>query len=649
MRTVNTNKKPTRSRAILCGVLAFGLGMLSEAQAADKTLITPTGTVDFNTDGAWAGGSKAGVGDNAWLTNAITTSRTITNGAAGPTIDNLIISNSLGSSRLMTLLLSNQTFTVSNTGTFGANGALNLKTNATATFGSLVLENVSATAGAVAPTVTVALGSRLQVNATGTLSAGMLRIGTGSSGSLLSTAVFNNLTMANTASIDFNATALANRGPDTLVVTGSFQNATGNIISSSGVSGGNGLSLVFLNGQAGTATVTNNGVIAGSWGAFNGAALNIQATGSSTDSRTNYFLNNGNLSLVFSAGAPAGGIAFTNQWVMNLVNAGSLVISNLNTSVAGGRNATIRLFLSGSEAATNLGTIAFFSTNAVPGSPTVQNIIDFRVSNGFVNAGTLTSLSPDITGNVGFTNLFTVTSGTFSNAGIVSTGVGGIGGFTIRADRSVNTGSNIVNSAVLTYQNSTGGAGILENDGLLRVDGTLVVNTLTNGSGGVIQGIGTVKALTISAGIVNPGNSVGTLTNNGNFALTSTAIARTEINSAGADQLYVVGSLTLTGGLDVVLLDAFTPTGAEVYTNMVATAGISGTANSFTNVFLSGGNYLVNAYSNGVAVGTFQVSVLDNAGADYLVLNNYVVIPEPSALLLVCVGLLGAVVLRRRR
>ena len=53
---------------------------------------------------------------------------------------------------------------------------------------------------------------------------------------------------------------------------------------------------------------------------------------------------------------------------------------------------------------------------------------------------------------------------------------------------------------------------------------------------------------------------------------------------------------------------------------------------------------MVNAWSNNVVVGTFQVEV----GAQSVALDNFVAIPEPSALLLVLAGLGFAWVWRRR-
>ena len=96
----------------------------------------------------------------------------------------------------------------------------------------------------------------------------------------------------------------------------------------------------------------------------------------------------------------------------------------------------------------------------------------------------------------------------------------------------------------------------------------------------------------------------------------------------------------MSGRLDVVLLNGFMPGASDSFLIMTNTGTLFGTAAAFSNVV--GG--VVNALSNNIVVGTFQVEV----GAQSVVLDNFVAIPEPSALLLVLAGL-GFVWVWRRR
>lgn len=109
-----------------------------------------------------------------------------------------------------------------------------------------------------------------------------------------------------------------------------------------------------------------------------------------------------------------------------------------------------------------------------------------------------------------------------------SNNISGTGGFSkAGAGILVLTGLN-------TYTGDTTITG-----GVLRVDGSIATSNLAVTSGATLQGIGTVGN-TSMAGILSPGNSVGTLTVNGNLNLLAGSIYRYEVNANQQGDLVVV-------------------------------------------------------------------------------------------------------------
>lgn len=94
------------------------------------------------------------------------------------------------------------------------------------------------------------------------------------------------------------------------------------------------------------------------------------------------------------------------------------------------------------------------------------------------------------------------------------------------------------------------------NGGLLSVNATMQ-NTTFFVNAGTLGGTGTIGGLFASAGAkVAPGNSIGTLTVNGNAGLAAGSIFEVEVNAAGQSDLLVVnGTVSLTGAILSVLAD----------------------------------------------------------------------------------------------
>lgn len=99
----------------------------------------------------------------------------------------------------------------------------------------------------------------------------------------------------------------------------------------------------------------------------------------------------------------------------------------------------------------------------------------------------------------------------------------------------------LINGATLTANsfqiNSGGGA---------RVNGVLESSVYNLG---LLGGSGTVRGNVINSGLVSPGNSIGTLTIQGDYIHNSGAVYLVEIDSTGAsDRLDIRGTATLNGG-----------------------------------------------------------------------------------------------------
>jgi len=267
----------------------------------------------------------------------------------------------------------------------------------------------------------------------------------------------------------------------------------------------------------------------------------------------------------------------------------------------------------------------------------VTNNATFSVGDG-VNAATLSLLAGthDINDGVVVNNnaaLIATGTGTLTAAFLTNT-VGGTlfvntGNLTIRTDRNVNAGTNLVQGGTLRYQTTAGGSGVFENLGVVTLDnGNLIASgNITNS--GTLRGNGVVSGnvLVTGTGQIDPGLSIGTMVFSNDLTLAGTYGVELDGTGAGtADVIRVVGALTLTGS--TVNFTQLNPVDDPFY--VIATYG--------------------------TLVDTFGSTVNFPAGYDldynYNSANQIAlvaIIPEPSALALVALGLCGVVILSRRR
>lgn len=201
------------------------------------------------------------------------------------------------------------------------------------------------------------------------------------------------------------------------------------------------------------------------------------------------------------------------------------------------------------------------------------------------------------TGTLTLTENNTFIGDTLISAGTLQLGNGGTSGSL--AGNIENHGSLVVNrSDTVTYNSviSGGGAVRLIGSGGVALTGdssgftgttvveagTLAVNGSLGGdldiwSAAKLQGTGTVGNTNVS-GTIAPGNSIGTLTVNGNITFQAGSTYAVETDAAGqSDKIHATGTATINGGAVSVTAGAGDYQANTQYTILTADAGRSGT------------------------------------------------------------------------
>lgn len=142
--------------------------------------------------------------------------------------------------------------------------------------------------------------------------------------------------------------------------------------------------------------------------------------------------------------------------------------------------------------------------------------------------------------------------------------ISGTGGLTkVGAGAQILAGTN-------TYTGAT-----VVNAGALVVNGSLA-STVTVATGARLGGSGTVAGLVVN-GTLAPGNSIGTMTVNGNLTLATGSVYQVEVDAAGAgDRTNATGTVTINGGTVQVLATPGTYGAQTDYTILTGAGGLSG-------------------------------------------------------------------------
>lgn len=189
---------------------------------------------------------------------------------------------------------------------------------------------------------------------------------------------------------------------------------------------------------------------------------------------------------------------------------------------------------------------------------------------------------------VGHVDVLNQSGGTFAireggvftvNTGNLTGGYMNVGGTLAGNALNVN-GAGVLN--LLDTGTTTVATITVADGGLAVINGDASASDVVIDDGGTVEGAGQLRTL-INRGVIAPGNSIGTLTVNGDYTHASTATYENEINADGrADLIRVTGSITLQGGTLRVLAEPGNFGTARDYLVMDAAGGISGDFANFS-------------------------------------------------------------------
>ena len=221
-------------------------------------------------------------------------------------------------------------------------------------------------------------------------------------------------------------------------------------------------------------------------------------------------------------------------------------------------------------------------------------VLDGANSNFYRDTGSTSALADFVTNNGSFTvtdlRVFAAAA-SFNNTANLIVGTGG---------SFSETGTYIQSSAT----------------GVTQVDGILTTtNSTVNITGGIVQGNGTVAATLTNSATVNPCNAgPGILTISGSYIQTSAGTLDLELGGINAgnpdfDQIFIAGTATLAGTLNVTLINGFVPVAGNSFRVLTFTSR-SGDFTTKNGLELGGGLYLATSYDQaGLTLITSHASI----------------------------------------
>jgi fibronectin-binding autotransporter adhesin len=376
------------------------------------------------------------------------------------------------------------------------------------------------------------------------------------------------------------------------------------------VNGGTVLSTIFIQFRSLVMTGGTMDVTGGGWVSGDNVTIHASSTGSFITGNFPFFLRVD----------PTGTVGGTKTFDVARGSASSdLTISSYLVNPENDASPVAGILKTGS------GIMTLTNANTYTGATTVS-AGTLQIGDGGTTGSLSTSSAITNNGTLAFNRSNAVTQGThFSGAAISGTGSlvqAGSGTLTLSA---ANTYSG--NTTISTGALALGSAGSIASSGTISVaagaalDVSAVSGGFTLGSSQILKGSGTVVGnVTINGGL-QPGNSPGTLSMDGNLVLGATSLSVLEIDGITSGLYDVVQqaggnrSVTFDGTLSLVFADGWsTPTTLTLfdfnsYQGQFSQVQVTGLAEGYTAEFLPGTGQVVVAVPEPGAIALAGIGV----------------------------------------
>lgn len=425
-----------------------------------------------------------------------------------------------------------------------------------------------------------------------TISAGTLQIGVGGatgtlgSGNVVNNAalVFNRADAITVANAISGTGSLTQNGADALTLTGALTYSGTTTVGRGSIILGDATNSVTLPGNAsvtgGNLAVANGSLGSGTITVANGQSVVVGLTAGLNATAGSATINSDGTTSFQNAGS-AGTSVINSTGLLDFADTSTAASATI--SLTGGAIGQLRDSASGGSATFTVG---------VGSSLTLGGASTLSTARVVLNAGTL---------NISTHNLGNVVAGSVEGNGDI-----GLGGNTLEAggnNRSTTysgvmsgTGGlekkgtgNFILSGTNSYTGNTNVSG-----GTLSVNGSIASSAVVFvNNGGTLGGNGTVATTIVgNGGAIGPGNSIGTLTVNGDVTFNNGSTYSVEVNSAGAaDKLVVNGTATINADATLAVRPfnvgetGVTYGATTTYTILTATGGVNGRFSNVTDTF----------------------------------------------------------------